>query len=133
MKIKIAGALLFLVVSVCAVAAPPDPTIVNTDEVSWDVGPANGITLKRFIGGLVGMNLVRWVEGTFRPPHTHVNEQIMLIQSGSYRITVEGEAHTLRAGELIIVPPYALHGIEALEDSEHIAIYSPAAFGSASQ
>ena len=121
-------ALLLLAIGVCAVAAPPDPTIVNTEEVSWDEGPANGITLKRFIGDLVGMNLVRWAEGTTRAPHTHVNEQIMLVQSGSYRITVEGQAHTLRAGQLIIVPSYALHGIEALEDSEHIAIYSPAAF-----
>ena len=39
--------------------------------------------LKRFIGDLVGMNLVRWAEGTNREPHIHVNEQIMLIQSGS--------------------------------------------------
>ena len=123
------SALLLLIVGVCAVAAPPDPTIVNTDEMSWDVGPADGITLQRFIGDLVGMNLVRWAAGTSREPHTHVNEQIMLVQSGSYRITVEGQAHTLGAGELIIVPSYALHGIEALEDSEHIAVYSPAAFG----
>ena len=115
--------------AVCAVAAPPDPTIFNTEEMTWDVGPANGITLKRFIGDLVGMNLVRWAAGTSRAPHTHVNEQIMLVQSGSYRITVEGQAHTLHAGELMIVPSYALHGIEALEDSEHIAVYSPAAFG----
>ena len=122
-------ALLLLIIAVSAVAAPPDPTIVNTEEMSWDVGPANGITLKRFIGGLVGMNLVRWAAGTTREPHTHVNEQIMLVQSGSYRITVEGQAHTLHAGELIIVPSYALHGIEALEDSEHIGVYSPAAFG----
>lgn len=121
--------LLSFSVVVCAVAAPPDPTIVDTGEVTWDVGPTNGITLKRFIGDLVGMNLVRWAEGTTRAAHTHVNEQIMLVQSGSYRITVEGQAHTLRAGELIIVPSYALHGIEALEDSEHIAVYSPAAFG----
>ncbi len=126
---KTLKALILLGLGVCAVAAPPDPTIVNTEEMSWDVGPANGITLKRFIGDLVGMNLVRWAEGTSRPPHTHVNEQIMLVQSGSYRITVEGQAHILHAGELIIVPSYALHGIEALEDSEHIAIYSPAAFG----
>jgi quercetin dioxygenase-like cupin family protein len=123
-------ALALLAVGVCAFAAPPDPTIVDTEELAWDVGPADGITLKRFIGDLVGMNLVRWAEGTSREPHTHVNEQIMLIQSGSYRITVEGVAHTLHAGELIIVSSYALHGIEALEDSEHIAIYSPAAFGS---
>ncbi len=121
--------LLPLGIVVGAVAAPPDPTIVNTDEVSWDVGPANGITLKRFTGDLVGMNLVRWAEGTTRAPHTHVNEQILLVQSGSYRITVEGQAHTLRAGELMIVPSYALHGIEALEDSEHIAVYTPAVFG----
>jgi len=108
-------------------AAPPDPTIINTDEVPWDVGPEEGITLKRFTGALARLNLVRWADGTTAAPHTHATEQILLVQSGSYRITVEGEAHLLGAGDLIIVPSFALHGIEALEDSAHIAVFAPAA------
>ena len=124
---KYLSILLPLGVAVSAVAAPPDPTIVNTDEVPWEMGPEEGITLKRFNGNLARLNLVRWVDGTTAAPHTHATEQMLLIQSGSYRISVGGEAHVLEAGDLIIVPSYALHGIEALEDSAHIAVFAPAA------
>ncbi len=124
---RVLSTLLLLGITVCAMAAPPDPTIINTDEVPWDVGPEDGITLKRFTGALARLNLVRWADGTTAAPHTHATEQILLVQSGSYQITVEGEAHLLGAGDLIIVPSYALHGIEALEDSAHIAVFAPAA------
>ena len=124
---RVLSALLLLGITVCAMAAPPDPTIINTDEVPWDVGPEDGITLKRFTGALARLNLVRWADGTTAAPHTHATEQILLVQSGSYRITVEDETHLLGAGDLIIVPSYALHGIEALEDSAHIAVFAPAA------
>jgi quercetin dioxygenase-like cupin family protein len=124
---RVLSTLLLLGITVCAMAAPPDPTIINTDEVPWDVGPEDGITLKRFTGALARLNLVRWADGTTAAPHTHATEQILLVQSGSYRITVENETHLLGAGDLIIVPSYALHGIEALEDSAHIAVFAPAA------
>ena len=124
---RVLSTLLLLGITVCAMAAPPDPTIINTDEVPWDVGPEDGITLKRFTGALARLNLVRWADGTTAAPHTHATEQILLVQSGSYRITVEDETHLLGAGDLIIVPSYALHGIEALEDSAHIAVFAPAA------
>ena len=124
---RVLSTLLLLGITVCAMAVPPDPTIINTDEVPWDVGPEDGITLKRFTGALARLNLVRWADGTTAAPHTHATEQILLVQSGSYRITVEDETHLLGAGDLIIVPSYALHGIEALEDSAHIAVFAPAA------
>jgi quercetin dioxygenase-like cupin family protein len=124
---RVLSTLLLLGITVCAMAAPPDPTIINTDEVPWDVGPEDGITLKRFTGALARLNLVRWADGTTAAPHTHATEQILLVQSGSYRITVEDETHLLGADDLIIVPSYALHGIEALEDSAHIAVFAPAA------
>ncbi len=124
---RVLSTLLPLGITVCAMAAPPDPTIINTDEVPWDVGPEDGITLKRFTGALARLNFVRWADGTTAAPHTHATEQILLVQSGSYRITVEGEAHLLGAGDLIIVPSFALHGIEALKDSAHIAVFAPAA------
>lgn len=118
---------LLLGVAVCVNAAPPDPIIVDTNAVAWEAGPEKGITLKRFTGHLSRLNLVRWADGTTAAPHTHATEQILLVQSGSYRITVEGKAHVLSAGDLIIIPSFALHGIEALEASEHIAVFAPAA------
>ena len=60
---RVLSILLPLGVTVCAMAAPPDSTIINTDEVPWDVGPEEGITLKRFTGALARLNLVRWGRG----------------------------------------------------------------------
>jgi len=113
--------------TVCAVAAPPMPTVIDTEAVPWDVGPEDGITLKRFNGNLARLNIVRWENGTLAAPHTHATEQIILVQSGRYRITLEDQEYVMEAGDLMVFPSYVLHGIEALEDSAHIAVFSPAA------
>ena len=120
-------ALVLLGLTACAVAAPPEPTLVNVDDVVWENGPEEGITLKRFNGQLARLNVVRWVEGTLAAPHTHATEQLILVQSGRYRVTLEDREVTLEAGDLMIFPSYLSHGIEALEDSAHIAVFAPAA------
>lgn len=125
--VKLLTSMAILVGLSSVIAAPPGATVIDTNAVDWVDGPAPGITLKRFAGALARMNLVRWADGTTTEPHTHATEQIMYIQSGSYRATVEGEVHILEAGDFIVFPSYSLHGIDALEDSEHIAIFAPAA------
>ena len=112
--------------AVAVAGAQPTPTVVDTDAVPWDNGPADGITLKRFNGNLARINIVRWERGTHVAPHTHATEQIILVQSGRYRVTLESEEHVLEAGDLMVFPAFAPHGIEALEDSAHIAVFAPA-------
>ena len=112
--------------AVGVVGAQPIPTVIDTDMVPWDVGPADGITLKRFNGNLARINIVRWEGGTLVASHTHATEQIILVQSGRYRVTLENEVHVLEAGDLMVFPSFAPHGIEALEDSAHIAVFAPA-------
>ena len=115
---RVLSTLLLLGLTVCAMAAPPDPTIINTDEVPWDVGPEDGITLKRFTGALARLNLVRWADGTTAAPHTHATEQILLVQSGSYRITVEDETHLLGAGDSFSFSSQLQHRYANPSDSE---------------
>ena len=110
-----------------AFAQLPDAVIYKTGEVPWDTGPETGITLKRFNGNLARINLVRWADGTSAAPHTHATEQILYIQSGRYRVTIEDEVHILEPGDLIVFPSFIPHGIDALEDSSHIAVFAPAA------
>lgn len=123
---KIVKTLLLSGTACCALAAPPTPTVIDTDAVPWDVGPEEGITLKRFNGNLARLNIVRWANGTLAQPHVHATEQLILVQSGRYRVTLEDQEHILEAGDLMIFPSFALHGIEALEDSAHIAVFAPA-------
>ena len=113
-------------VSASAFAGPPAPTIVHTDDMDWGEGSNSGVTLKQIPGALGRMNLVRYAAGTLFPSHRHVNEQILMVQSGRYRITVEGEDHFLDPGDVIIIPSYATHEVEALNNSSHIEFFSPA-------
>lgn len=110
---------------VCASAAPPEETIVNVNDVPWSDGIADGATGKQFVGELLRLHITRYQKGTTSDLHSHINEQIMLVQAGRYRATIEGREHTLEAGDLIIVPSHALHTFEALEDSEHIEVFAP--------
>ncbi len=124
---KLLGLTIVLGFALHASAQPPDATIFKTGDVPWDTGPENGITLKRFNGNLARINLVRWADGTTAAPHIHATEQILYIQSGRYRVTIEDQVHVLEAGDLIIFPSFLPHGIDALEDSSHIAVFAPAA------
>jgi len=64
-------------------------------------------------------------KGAAVPEHSHHNEQIATIQSGSSRFTVAGEEVILRAGEFLCIPPHVPHSAEALEDSVTVETFSP--------
>jgi quercetin dioxygenase-like cupin family protein len=59
------------------------------------------------------------------PEHSHVNEQITMLESGKLKFFIEGTEQILRAGEMLEIPPHAPHRIEALEDSVAIDLFSP--------
>ena len=118
--------LLGILFATLAIAAPPDPTIVNSNDLEWSEGSLEGVTIKQFPGELGRMNIVRYAAGTIFPAHNHVNEQILLVRSGSYRIAVEGTDHVLDVGDVIVIPSYSVHEVEALVDSSHIEFFAPA-------
>ncbi len=118
--------LLGVLVATVAFAAPPDPTIVSSDDLEWSEGSRDGVTIKQFPGELGRMNIVRYAAGTIFPAHSHVNEQILMVRSGRYRIAVEGTDHVLEVGDVIVIPSYSVHEVEALVDSSHIEFFAPA-------
>jgi quercetin dioxygenase-like cupin family protein len=59
------------------------------------------------------------------PDHSHVNEQITMLESGALKFVIDGEEQVLRAGEMMQIPPHAVHRVEALEDSVAIDLFSP--------
>ncbi len=60
------------------------------------------------------------------PLHSHANEQITLLESGTLRFVISGEEKILRPGEALEIPPDAPHMVEALEDSLAVDLFSPA-------
>src|SRR5262245_11340371 len=76
---------------------------------------ASRMTIARF-------NLAR---GSVVPPHSHDHEQVSYVLSGAATFHVGGESFTVRAGEALQIPSWAEHGVEVLEDTEVIDVFSP--------
>jgi quercetin dioxygenase-like cupin family protein len=59
------------------------------------------------------------------PLHSHVNEQVSMVERGALLFLLDGRAQVVRAGEMLEIPPDAPHSVEALEDSVAVDLFSP--------
>src|SRR5580692_1918019 len=86
----------------------------------------NPLTVRQVIHGQT-MSIARFElrKGAAVAEHSHHNEQIATVQSGSLRFTVAGEEVVLRSGESLCIPPHVPHSAEALEDSTAVETFSP--------
>lgn len=57
--------------------------------------------------------------------HSHPHEQISYCLKGSFAYTIDGVVHQLKAGETIVVPSGAQHGVKALEESALLDAFTP--------
>jgi quercetin dioxygenase-like cupin family protein len=64
-------------------------------------------------------------KGAIGVPHSHPNEQVGYVVSGSVDLTLEGKTQTLRAGDSYYVPSGLVHGVKALEDTVLIDVFTP--------
>lgn len=62
-----------------------------------------------------------------QPPHTHDFDQISLVPEGTVRFTVDGQDHTVSAGEVLLIPAGAAHTGIATGDRTalNIDVYAP--------
>ena len=64
-------------------------------------------------------------QGCSVPLHSHDNEQISIIESGSLKFVVDGQETVVRAGEILRIPAHAPHSAEAQEDCVGMDIFHP--------
>lgn len=83
------------------------------------------ITRRLAIGQNEMVGRLRLAKGAVVPPHKHVSEQITMVMSGAIRFTIGGKDTTVRAGEVLVIPPNFVHSAIALEDSDDIDCFSP--------
>ena len=57
--------------------------------------------------------------------HTHDNEQLVYLQKGKARFTVDGESREIGAGGVVHIPAGVPHGLEAHTPITYIGIYTP--------
>ena len=60
------------------------------------------------------------------PVHSHHNAQFTMVQSGSLKfILADGAEVIVGAGQVLELPPHVPHGVEVLEDSFVIDLFTP--------
>ena len=93
--------------------------------------PIEGVVARRLMGEKVMVQDLDVAKGAAAPMHHHPNEQIMILLSGRFRMTVhDADVETPRtfvieAGEVVHLPSMCPHGGEALEDCRIIDVFSP--------
>jgi quercetin dioxygenase-like cupin family protein len=104
-------------------------TVATSTHHRWtDIKPEqlNSLMTRQYVVGANTM-LARLVlkKGAHVPLHNHMNEQISHVIAGSLTFLLEGKEVTMRAGEVLCIPPHVPHEVIALEDSVAMDIFNP--------
>ena len=104
----------------------------NVRLINWEDIPKEKLTgtLERRIisGERVMLTHVYLKKGCIVPMHSHHNEQLAYIISGSLRFWIgseESEPVVVEAGGVLCIPPDVPHKAEALEDTLDVDVFSP--------
>lgn len=98
----------------------------------WDDMPREtlkeGVGRRLVTGDQVMLAHVYFTAGSEVPTHRHHNEQITYILEGALQFFLgedEEEVHTVRAGEVLVIPSNVPHRAVALEDCLDVDVFSP--------
>lgn len=61
-------------------------------------------------------------QGALTPSHQHETECLMVVLEGALRISLRGQTVTVRANEMVHIPPQHEHSTEAITDSIALSI-----------
>lgn len=96
---------------------------------NWDAVPVermNALVTRQVIhGSTITIARIGLSKGAVVPLHSHINEQISMIESGRLRFVMEGKDAAFGAGSCVVIPPGVPHMVEALEDSMATDVFSP--------
>ncbi len=76
-------------------------------------------------GGGITVAKLQLLKYAVVPTHSHVSEQITMLERGALKFNIGGQERVLRAGEVLVIPPNAPHSVEALEDSAATDLFAP--------
>jgi len=100
-----------------------------TKHIQWKDLPietVNPLFDRQFVvGDKVMVARILMKKGCAVPEHSHHNEQISQVLSGSMRFSIEGKEIVLHAGDFLLIPPNVPHAAVALEDSIGIDTFTP--------
>lgn len=100
------------------------PNLYDFDAISKEQ-LSDKIT-RQYVMGSKSM-LVKWSlkKGAIISLHFHPTEQITWITKGSVKVLSQGKEFIVKAGGVLIIPPYVPHEFRALEDTIDIDFFTP--------
>jgi quercetin dioxygenase-like cupin family protein len=78
------------------------------------------------LGGSIMVARVEVKQGAVTQTHKHESEEVILVLKGAWRFSLMQKEVTLRANQMLAIPPGVEHSSEALEDTVALDICTPA-------
>ena len=98
---------------------------VNDDTIEWEI-VAPGMKRKIMAyDGRVMLVKVDFEEGAIGTLHSHYHTQISYVDSGSFRVEIDGKTQILNKGDVFYVAPDLVHGAVCLKAGMLIDVFSP--------
>lgn len=89
-------------------------------HVAWDsadaTSPAAGIERRMLVGDRLTVCRLRFEPHVVVPAHSHVHEQITLVERGRVRFAIDGEEVSAAAGDVLHFPSHVEHGATILDE-----------------
>jgi quercetin dioxygenase-like cupin family protein len=80
---------------------------------------------KLALGENIVVARVELKEGAATQPHSHHNEEVIIVLKGSWRFHLPAGDITLQSNNMLAIPPEVQHSSEALEDTVALDICTP--------
>ena len=87
--------------------------------------PYKGVYSQRIYTDTLFITMVRIEKGAVTGFHNHPDEQTMFILTGKVRAIVGDSRYELGPGEILIIPSYMPHSVEAIEASTWTEVHGP--------
>lgn len=99
---------------------------IDWSQIDW-TPVREGVRRKAFSGAGATVALHELLPGHEPKPHSHPNEQIAYIMSGTIRFVVGGQEHLLGPGGLLVIPPNVEHWGEVVGDEPvmNLDVFTP--------
>lgn len=69
-----------------------------------------GLGFQPVLGERSMVNFVTFAEHTVAPHHVHAEEQIVIVLEGEFEFDIDGDARTMRPGDVAVIPAWVPHG-----------------------
>lgn len=113
---------------------PANPQVVRLSDLPSD-SPMALLTRRRLIGEKMMVSDIHLARGFKVATHSHENEQISIVLSGTLKFTLgaEGQSdrpvHVVEGGGAIVLPSWLPHAAEAIDDVHVLDLFSPPSAG----